>query len=216
MYVFGMRDRDVRMAVRDWLGVIHAGDTDTRVVEEMGVWSGTVRVDMAVINGEITGIELKSDRDTLDRLPLQAEIYNKVFDRVIIVVGSKHAKKAYEKVPSWWGFTTADIVSGKIELKIRRKPKRNPSRDPYLVAQLLWKSETLDVLRAVGMDKGCRTKSVKFLHQKLCSELSMKDLSFHVRCALKRRPDWLGKDMTNKLDVPVDTILNPGSQVARL
>jgi hypothetical protein len=39
-------------------------DLDTRVVEEMGIWAGSVRVDIAVINGEFHGFELKSDRDT--------------------------------------------------------------------------------------------------------------------------------------------------------
>lgn len=121
---FGMRDRDVRVAVRDWLGVLHAGDADTRIVEEMGVWSGTVRIDMAVINGEITGIELKSDCDTLDRLPFQAQVYSKVFDRIIIVVGEKHAEKAFDSVPSWWGFTTAKVVLGQVKLSTRRRPKK--------------------------------------------------------------------------------------------
>lgn len=207
---FRMRDHDVRMAVRNWLGVLHAGDPDTRVVEEMGVWSGTVRVDLAVINGELTGIELKSDRDTLDRLPLQAQIYSKVFDKIIIVVGEKHAEKAYNRIPSWWGFITAKSFSGEVKLKKQRVAKKNPARDPYLVAQLLWKNEVLDILHALKMDKGFRGKPVKYLHQKLACELSMKDLSFQVRCALKQRGDWLRQDMSNNLDVPINTVLHPG------
>jgi hypothetical protein len=68
----------------------------------MGIWSGSVRIDVAVINGELTGYELKSDRDTLERLPLQAELYSRVFDRLILVVGKRHAKKAIEHIPEWW------------------------------------------------------------------------------------------------------------------
>ena len=48
-----MRDRDVRAAVRQDLDARHGGDTETRIVEEMGIWSGTVRIDIAVINGEL-------------------------------------------------------------------------------------------------------------------------------------------------------------------
>ena len=50
-----MRDADIRKAVRTMLDAQHVGDDDTRIVEEMGVWSGSVRVDIAVINGELHG-----------------------------------------------------------------------------------------------------------------------------------------------------------------
>jgi hypothetical protein len=66
-----MRDSDVRRAVKSWLAAEYAFDDDTRIVEEMGVWSGSVRIDIAIINGSLSGYELKSDRDTLDRLPHQ-------------------------------------------------------------------------------------------------------------------------------------------------
>ena len=77
-----MRDSDVRKAVLATLDQKHAGDHNTRIVEEMGVWAGSVRIDIAVINGELCGFELKSDRDTLARLPTQADIYSRVFDRI--------------------------------------------------------------------------------------------------------------------------------------
>lgn len=82
-----MRDIDVRIAVRERLREEHLGDADTRIVEEMGVWHGSVRVDIAVINGEIAAYELKSARDTLQRLPGQACLYNEVFDRVSLSFG---------------------------------------------------------------------------------------------------------------------------------
>ncbi len=79
-----MHDIDVRLAIRRHLESAHDGDQDTRIIEEMGIWAGSVRVDVAVINGEFHGIELKSARDTLDRLPRQATLYDEVFDRVTL------------------------------------------------------------------------------------------------------------------------------------
>ena len=76
-----MRDLDARTAIRRQLHAAHSADPDTRIVEEMGIWSGSVRIDIAVINGELSGFELKSDRDTLERLPNQADLYSRVFDR---------------------------------------------------------------------------------------------------------------------------------------
>ena len=69
-----MRDIDVRQAVKSYLKALHEDDPATRIVEEMGIWAGSVRIDIAVINGELSGFELKSDSDTLQRLPLQADI----------------------------------------------------------------------------------------------------------------------------------------------
>src|SRR6266852_8949937 len=134
-----MRDSDVRSAVLERLVRCYEGDSSTRIVEEMGVWSGSVRIDIAVINGELCGIELKSDRDTLERLPFQAEIYSQVFDRVELVVGKRHAEKAQAQVPQWWAVTVATTKAGKIELEAMREGRVNPAPDPYLIAQLLWK-----------------------------------------------------------------------------
>src|SRR6266851_6542601 len=103
-----MRDQDVRQALRDKLQDQYAYDPDTRIVEEMGVWSGSVRIDVAVINGELTGYELKSDRDTLERLPVQADLYSRVFDRLTLVVARRHAQKARDCIPKWWGIVVAE------------------------------------------------------------------------------------------------------------
>src|ERR1700685_1087145 len=103
-----LRDTDVRRALLHRLEVQDSGDNATRIVGEMGVGAGSVRIDIAVINGELSGFELKSDRDTLDRLPLQAELYSKVFDRVTLVCGERHAAKATQLVPAWGGITVAN------------------------------------------------------------------------------------------------------------
>ena len=186
-----MRDKDVRAAVMQKLTADYAKDCNTRIVQEMGIWSGSVRIDIAVINGELAGIELKSDRDTLARLPLQADLYSRVFDRLVLVVGSRHAAKARECIPDWWGITVATQGVSGIVLDPIQLPSTNPSPDPYLVAQLLWKDEALAVLEQMNLAKGWRNKRVKEIHQHLASVLSLADLGKCVRAALKRREDWL-------------------------
>jgi hypothetical protein len=187
-----MKDGDVRQAMLLHLTDLHRVDANTKVVQEMGVWSGSVRIDIAVINGELCGFELKSDRDTLERLPAQADIYSRVFDRVELVVGSRHVEKAKELVPDWWGVIVAEMSGGRVGLVRSRTAVLNPSPDPLLVAQLLWKAEALSVLESLGLADGVRSKKAKDLHQRLASTLSFSDLAFHVRSALKKRPSWLG------------------------
>lgn len=203
-----MRDIDVREAVRATLVAQYAGDPSTRIVEEMGVWSGSVRVDLAVINGALAGYEIKSDRDTLDRLPLQAELYSRVFDRMTLVVGRKHVSHAIDLIPQWWGVTVAKGVAGAVELRERRRGRVNPNRDPFLVAQLLWKDEALGVLEKYGQAKGLRGKRIRDIHLKL-SQLPLRELCDEVREAMKRRTEWLGQHYADKLNVTVNADCDP-------
>lgn len=205
-----MRDADVRAAVREMLAAEHAGDEDTKIVEEMGIWSGSVRIDVAVINGQLTGYELKSDRDTLERLPAQAELYSRVFDKVCLVVGSKHAGKARRIVPRWWGVIVATASKGAVRLDHAREANRNPNPDPLLVARLLWRSEALEALECCDLADGWRSKSAALLHDRLATQLSFQDLSDVVRSALKRRQGWLGKSVGHQGEVAASAYLNPG------
>jgi hypothetical protein len=186
-----MRDRDVRSALLQQLRIAYAEDGDTRIVQEMGVWSGAVRIDVAVINGELSGYELKSDKDTLDRLTYQAELYSRVFDKVVLVAGLRHLEKACHRIPDWWGVTVAELDGGAIKLRSVRAPVRNQSVEPYLVAQLLWKDEAIAVLERRGLAHGWRAKRVKAIHERLASELPLDDLCEQVRSTLKTRNHWL-------------------------
>src|ERR1043166_9427743 len=129
-----MRDRDVRAAVRQKLNAKYGSDPMTRIVEDMGVWSGSVRIDLAVINGELSGFELKSDRDTLERLPFQAALYSRVFDRVELIVGSHHAERAAAMVPDWWAVSVASMKNGVVHLRpmIGFSGTKNPAPDAFL------------------------------------------------------------------------------------
>lgn len=207
-----MRDRDVRAAVRERLNS-YLNDPDTRIVEEMGVWSGAVRIDMAVINGELCGFELKSDSDTLQRLPYQAEIYGKVFDRVTLVVGTKHCDEAIERIPQWWGCIVATMNDGKVSLRSKRRAKRNPKPDPLILAQLLWKEEALAVLEKYGLAKGWRSQQSAEITERLVASLSYKQLASHVREALKVRPK-LGQLSPGEFDMSVDAIADPTRRTA--
>jgi hypothetical protein len=204
-----MRDSDVRRAVRTILRNRHAGDPDTLIVEEMGVWSGSVRIDIAVINGELSGFELKSDRDTLSRLPTQADIYSRVFDRIDLVVGSRHAAKAEQHIPDWWGILEASEDGSAVNIIQKRPGNLNPSPDPFLIAQLLWRDEVLAVLESFGLANGWRSKKVRLLHCRLAEELSLEQLKASVRCMLKKRKEWLRQPASDEFDVPIDADLHP-------
>ncbi len=207
-----MRDTDVRQAVLALLEAHHCGDPDTWVVEEMGVWANSVRIDIAVLNGELSGFELKSDRDTLERLPLQAELYSRVFDRLTLVVGERHFSKALPIVPSWWGITVATMNDKCLSLESVRHSELNPNRDAYLIAHLLRKDEALTLLGRYGLAQGWRNRAVGQVYQRLVEQLPAADLFDGVRELLKFRQRTSRQNGSHQLDVPIHRNAYPKRQ----
>lgn len=185
-----MRDRDVRIALRRHLDVEHAGDTSTRIIEELGLCE-EARVDFAVVNGSLTGFELKSERDTLARLPRQAATYSRVFDYVHLVAAAKHVEHACEVIPSWWGIIVAspDPECG-LSLSVQRRANENPTVDPAAVVQLLWRNEALEILERLGADQGIRSKPRETVWRRLTETVSLATLRCEVRGVLKARRGW--------------------------
>jgi len=103
-----MRDSDLRHAVKHGLLSSFRSDPNTLIVDELGLCHGAGRVDIAVINGELHCYELKSDHDTLRRLPGQVAVYNSVLDRVTLVVAACHWPQAFSLIPEWWEVVLAE------------------------------------------------------------------------------------------------------------
>src|SRR5690606_14499419 len=90
-------------------------DQSTVIINELDVCAGSAIMDIVVVNGEIHGFEIKSERDNLKRLPQQISYYNRVFDRVTLVVSSDHLDKAQEMIPEWWGIYCINKCSDRSE-----------------------------------------------------------------------------------------------------
>ncbi|MDY7229907.1 sce7726 family protein [Hyalangium rubrum] len=186
-----MRDRDVRQALTESLQAVHDGDPDTHIRQEMGLEHGQVFVDVVVINGELHGYELKSESDTLDRLPHQVQAYSSVLDKATLVVGASHLQDALTIIPPWWGVEKAVAQpDGSVLLKRHRKARANPQQQPLAVAKLLWRDEVLEVLEALGVATGLRSKPRKVLYERLVGVLPPDSLRAEVRRRLKSRVGW--------------------------
>src|SRR5713226_6200533 len=77
-----MKDSQIRDALKSDLLARYSQDPDTVIIDELGLRHGASRIDVVVVNGNLHGFELKSDRDTLKRLPRQTGIYNSILDFV--------------------------------------------------------------------------------------------------------------------------------------
>lgn len=185
-----MRDRDVRESVWRWLEVAHQGDPDTLMLDELGILNGATRIDIAVINGQIEGYELKSERDTLERLPAQRDLYNKVLDRISLVVAENHRAAAEEIIPDWWGLAVASNAQGGVTVTRERLPEMNPELDASTLASLLWRDEALAILVRYGAARGVRSKPREALYERLAVALDLDMVRAEVRSALKARAGW--------------------------
>ena len=181
----------MREALHARLAVEHAHERDTTLfVDEMGL-SGLARVDVAVVNGHLSGFELKSASDTLRRLPSQADIYSRVFDYVTLVVADKHVSHALPIIPDWWGvYRASEAATGVVELETLRPAVLNTHVVALAVAELLWRPECLDILHRYDADKGYRSKSRLVLWERLTEVLTLEDLQRETRQALKARTHW--------------------------
>jgi hypothetical protein len=187
---FEMCDLDIRLTLRKRLALEYQHDRSTLVIEELGLCEGMARVDIAVINGHIEGYEIKSDRDTLYRLPGQLEVYGKTLNKVTVIAGAHHINKITELVPQWWGIEEVSSGEGEISFKLIRRPSLNPSIDPYSVVQLLWRDEALEVLKDLGLSRGMLTKPRTAIWSKLAESLPVEELCAIIRSRLSSRENW--------------------------
>lgn len=185
-------DKVIRDALRKRLVNLYKDVSDVKIIEELGVTHGTARVDMAVINGVLHGYELKSDKDTLNRLSSQMEIYNSVFDQVTIVVGKSHLFESINLIPDWWGIMVAQINNSDCEVSLYsiREARQNPAQDIVAVASLLWREEALRMLEESGRADGVRSKNRKMIYERLADVLDNETLKYKVREQLCTRLNW--------------------------
>lgn len=193
-------DAIIREHLKQRLTEQHKDDKKVRTFDELGINHGDVRADIAVVNGVLHGYEIKSDRDTLYRLPHQAEAYSEVFDRMTIIVGRQHVCDALSIIPDWWGVMVAryDADSCNVNFSEIRSAERNPSLSSISIARLLWRDEALHILKQNDADHGVRAASRELVYERLAYTLPLDSLRDAVRDRLFYRPNW-------RLDQPLQT-----------
>lgn len=183
-----VKDADIRSALFPLLR--SRATSPALVVEELGLCEGEVFADLAVIEQQLEGFEIKSDTDTLRRFERQREVYSRVMTKASIVVTDKHLREVRNRLPQWWGILLA-LPSGRtVEIASIRKARRNPAVDPSALVQLLWRDEALLQLEQMGLARGLRSKPRKDLWDRLSTELSLSQLQAVVCDRIKKRAGW--------------------------
>lgn len=187
-----MNDQDIRTVLKAELMRRYAKDNNTLVLDEVGIRHGAARIDLVVVNHQLHGYEIKSDRDSLKRLPDQIRAYGSIMDRVTLVVGYRHAYEALKMVPKWWGVRLAETEtqSGTVMLSGARPARNNPKVDLDAVVALLWRGEALAILEEMGAGGGVRSKRRSEIYKRLVELTDPDFLRSRVRQQLKQRRCW--------------------------
>lgn len=186
-----MNEAQIKAALyQSELARLFSDDPSTRVVEELCILGGKVRVDVSAINGQLHGYEIKSAADNLERLPRQQKHYNKIFDRITLVADEKHVVQAVKIVPPFWGLIAARSTPDGVILNEIWPARQNYEVDPNALVQLLWRDEVLSILKVNGIARGLYKKSRKYLWKVMTSRLDLPIIQSSVRNCLKYRLDW--------------------------
>jgi len=158
-----------------------------RIMEEF-VLCHKCRADAVMIapNLGIVGFEIKSDRDSLERLEHQVKEYSRFCDYNYIVTGQKHATKVMELVPSFWGIYCVTEKEGRGSIKCVREATISPKARLGNQLHFLWRSELIAIMKAHKI-KGYSSRSKSKIRRLLLDTMEKEVLQSELYEALMER-----------------------------
>ena len=175
-------DTDIREPLFDFLEEMYG---KVRVIEEKMM--GKSRADIiAVTDGTIIGIEIKSDADTYARLSRQVKDYDLFFDKNYVVVGKSHSMHVMEHVPLHWGILVAESSQRGIVFTVQRLPENNPNLDIQKKLGILWRPELAHIQEINEMPK-YKDKSKVWVIEKIVQKIPWELLRYQVTDELFER-----------------------------
>ncbi len=108
------------------------------------------KADVVILNGTSTVYEIKSERDTLDRLQTQVDAYRKAFARVNIITGENHINSVLDIVPQDVGIL---LLNDRFQISTIRESVDDPSKvDPDIIFGSLQLTESIRLLESYGIE----------------------------------------------------------------
>lgn len=187
----GTTDSDIRLALHTKRLRRLKAHPDTLVIDELGLAHAKSRIDVAVINGCIHGYEIKSGKDTLDRLATQIGIYRQTLQKLTFVAAPKHVEVIMTHAPGWCGVIAAEQgPRGAISFHVVRNAAANPDIDPVMMAHLLWRDEVIHLLGRAGYAPKDLRRPRKQLYELLCEVMTLREITGAIRCVMAQRQTW--------------------------
>jgi len=175
------RAKDIRIILFKFLKEEYK---DIYIMEEKEIYKSIVDI-FCIKGNNLLGLEIKSDTDSLKRLPRQVKNYDKIFDFNIVVITEKWVEKVKDILPKHWGI----FLIKEDSCEIIKSPLVNPNRDEYKLSWLLWKPECRELLKRNNLLRGFSYKAKKYLNKRIASKIKIDNIKeYLIECFLKR--DW--------------------------
>lgn len=131
-----LREADAKAAVLQRFRELGRISRHTIIANEFSLGVESVRADLALFGEDsIVGIEIKTDLDSLKRLPRQMDAYRRNFDEVVLIAGERQLQRLDLEFLSdveVWRFAS----NGSLDLVHSPKPQGRPlSRWPLLTSE---------------------------------------------------------------------------------
>ncbi len=155
---------------------------------EVPLLGGISRADVVAIKNGVHGFEIKSDLDTLRRLPSQIASYSKVFNTVSIICDERHLEKVKAQTPGWFGLI---LFKGGVLIDVR-EAKENPIVTVPYILKSLTKREIMNYVGQIGLNlPPAASRSIMQLkkHLKGCMSLEETQQMF-ADCLFLREPNF--------------------------
>lgn len=179
-----LNEGDIKAAVIDKL-FASAALSDAVLINEMVIANWSRRADLVVANGKLHAFEIKSDFDSLRRLPGQVETYLSRFDKVTVVCTSKFAKLVRDctesRVEIWCAAKTDDGT----KLSVYRRGQAENVSNKRVLYGYLHKPELITLLKREGKDASADMPRIQLENQ--ADVLSTRCIREFVLEALKKR-----------------------------
>lgn len=186
-----LRDSDIRAALSRRVARQQRG-REFLFAPEIEIWGGWPgRIDQVLITRrQIQGFEIKSDVDSLRRLPVQVHAYSPVLERAHLVTTTRHLDGARDVVPSWWGILLATRAKdGSVRIVPVRPARANPALDVFQVTTFVGREQIVKYLQAQGV-RGLSRRDVYSLRGLLVDGNTRGQVLAFARRVMMERADW--------------------------
>jgi len=178
-----LKDKEMREPLFDYLEEFYG---KIRILEEKN--AGSSRADViAVIDGALIGLEIKSDHDSYTRLKTQTADYDLYCDYCYLVIGRSHLLHAHEHIPDHWGILVVqEEEDGQIHVRMDQLPARNTQVDLARQLAFLWRPELASLL-AMNDLPAYKAKSKQFVRDTLLERVEAERLKNQITQLLFER-----------------------------
>ena len=141
---------------------------------------GDSKADLVLINGETVAYEIKTELDSLDRLPSQLISYQSAFDRVYVVSHERYLERLKGRLPNTVGLL---CLAGDATISSVREADKDPERlDAGIMFDILRRNEYTAIIKKFYgqvpvvpntlLYRECRTRFLALPTKDVCGEVA--------------------------------------------